>query len=65
MALFRWMMRHWAAFATNGRLGVARQRRWPRLTAATHRTLVLCPSGNTLSNGVGAEHHCAFWSSIA
>jgi para-nitrobenzyl esterase len=64
-ALSRQMMRYWAAFARSGGPGVANQRRWPQFTTATHRTLVLRPTGNTLSNAVGAEHNCAFWSSIS
>jgi para-nitrobenzyl esterase len=64
-ALSYQMIRYWAAFARDGNPNVPNQPTWPRFTTATHRTLVLRPSGNTVSTDIGAEHNCAFWSSIS
>jgi para-nitrobenzyl esterase len=62
--LSRQMMRYWAAFARTGDPAMAGQPAWPAFTRATHRTLVLRPTGNTVSTTVAAEHQCAFWARI-
>jgi para-nitrobenzyl esterase len=59
------MIRYWGAFVRTGNPNVPNQHDWPRFTGGTHRTLVLRPSGNTVSTDIGAEHQCAFWASIS
>jgi para-nitrobenzyl esterase len=62
--LSRQMMRYWAAFARTGDPNVPGQRAWPRFTQDTHLTLVLRPTGNTVSTTIAEEHNCAFWARI-
>jgi para-nitrobenzyl esterase len=59
------MMRYWAAFARTGDPNVPGQTPWPPFTRATHRTLILRPTGNTTSTTVAEEHNCAFWARIS
>jgi len=63
-ALSYQMIRYRAAFARAGRPQVPGQPAWPRFTGATHRALILRPSGDTVSAGTAGEHNCAFWSSL-
>ena len=58
------MMRYWAAFARSGDPNVRGQARWPAFDAATHRTMVLSPSGNHVVTDIALEHNCGFWSRI-
>jgi para-nitrobenzyl esterase len=62
--LSRQMMRYWAAFARTGDPNVHGQPAWPRFTRDTHRTLVLRPTGSTVSTTIAEEHNCAFWARI-
>jgi len=62
--LSRQMMRYWAAFARTGDPNVPGQTAWPQFTRATHQTLVLRPTGNTVATTIAEEHHCAFWARI-
>ena len=64
-ALSYQMIRYWASFARDGDPNVANQPHWPVYTTTTHRTLVLRPSGDTVSTGLADEHNCAFWASIS
>ncbi len=58
------MIRYWGSFAHNGDPNVRHQTAWPVYTTSTHRTLVLRPSGNTISTNIGDEHNCTFWASL-
>jgi para-nitrobenzyl esterase len=62
--LSRQMTRYWAAFARTGDPNVSGQPTWPPFTRDTHRTLVLRPTGNTVSTTIAEEHNCAFWTRI-
>ena len=64
-ALSYQMIRYWGSFARNGNPNVPNQPHWPRFTTATHRALVLRPSGDTVSSSIAAEHHCGFWASLS
>ncbi|MDX6229919.1 MAG: para-nitrobenzyl esterase [Frankiales bacterium] len=59
------MMKYWAAFARTGNPHVKGLPAWPKYTAATQKTLVLRPTGNSVSSSIAAEHNCDFWATVS
>ena len=65
LALSDQMIRYWTTFADEGSPNGARSPRWPRYSPASDQILSLAPGATSPVTTFAADHHCAFWASLA
>lgn len=64
-ALSDQMQRYWGAFAKRGQPSAFGEPPWPRFDAASAGVMSLRPGGSVLIDDFAADHHCAFWETLA
>jgi para-nitrobenzyl esterase len=65
MGLSDQMIRYWTSFAREGDPNSFATPPWPHYESGRDQFQSLAPGGTTSITTFAADHHCAFWSSLA